>query len=803
MTTYDATIRSVRSGQATYYYQVGLDYSLTSQTSETATYTVTASIKMSYTYDGSGGISATAPIEYWLSIGQDNFIKLVTYVGNIPWGTTPSASSSYPTNVQQITVNRPVSDTATYFTPRVYAKCLLETSTVSSVYANVLIPKRTKYTVSYASNGGTGAPGAQVKWHGVPITLSSTKPTRTGYGFSGWAVSPSTQVSYYPGNKYNANASVTLDAIWAPDASPTISNVKCERCTSDGTLSDEGTYAKINAVYKATTTNNSANKVTTAVATLGSRTSTTTINAATGSYSVVLGTFDGAKKYSGTVVFTDGNSRTTTVNINLPVVSYPIDVAYITETVSGETTEGYSLGFLGPASGTMDRINIYTDDIFIGDGANAGLYASTTGRNARVMLVHGQDGNGAGIEFGAGGLTIIGGGESATNLRTEYVTNGTMTDGTEHLMLGADNTAYIFSNCNTIADRKEFRFNTLGNFISPYGVYYGNDSGTDYGYVYATPTYTYVTSSNGTDGKRFQLSINTATGNIQERVHNGSGWGSWYNIGGLNHLTFGANAKINIGADAIIYINGLAYRMVFTSGGNIRVDTSSDSGASWTAGGGGYTPRGGSTASTLSHAANTVWAAPSGSAGMAEFRKLVKADLPAITKADLPAMAASDIPFNNNGCLTAGDTNGVPQYYIAASASKYTSADTTGWAVMKFSTGGGVGGYIYHAHGVVRISNVACTTAFGNGYISGSNRYIRLPHVARMIQSVTYGSSQGGAWLGMSFFSAGSNTDWCSQTDNIYNLPVRMFSPASRAASSNVTEGVYFIPVDVWFSSST
>ena len=36
------------------------------------------------------------------------------------------------------------------------------------------------YTVSYNANGGSGAPSAQTKTYGVNLTLSSTKPTRTG-----------------------------------------------------------------------------------------------------------------------------------------------------------------------------------------------------------------------------------------------------------------------------------------------------------------------------------------------------------------------------------------------------------------------------------------------------------------------------------------------------------------------------------------------------------------------------------------------------------------------------------------------
>ena len=72
------------------------------------------------------------------------------------------------------------------------------------------------YTVSYDANGGSGAPGSQTKTQDATLTLSSTKPTRSGYTFLGWATSASaTSASYQPGGSYTANASVTLYAVWS------------------------------------------------------------------------------------------------------------------------------------------------------------------------------------------------------------------------------------------------------------------------------------------------------------------------------------------------------------------------------------------------------------------------------------------------------------------------------------------------------------------------------------------------------------------------------------------------------------
>lgn len=71
------------------------------------------------------------------------------------------------------------------------------------------------YTVSYNANGGSGAPSNQTKTHGTNLTLSSTKPTRTGYTFKNWNTAASgSGTSYSAGGTYSANAAVTLYAQW-------------------------------------------------------------------------------------------------------------------------------------------------------------------------------------------------------------------------------------------------------------------------------------------------------------------------------------------------------------------------------------------------------------------------------------------------------------------------------------------------------------------------------------------------------------------------------------------------------------
>lgn len=111
------------------------------------------------------------------------------------------------------------------------------------------------YAVKYNANGGTGAPGAQTKRYTTNLTLSTTKPTRAGYVFKGWATSASGAVMYQPGGTYSNNSAVTLYAIWeVAYKKPTISGFSAFRCNSAGTASDTGTYVKV--AFSWTTFNN-------------------------------------------------------------------------------------------------------------------------------------------------------------------------------------------------------------------------------------------------------------------------------------------------------------------------------------------------------------------------------------------------------------------------------------------------------------------------------------------------------------------------------------------------------------------
>ena len=74
---------------------------------------------------------------------------------------------------------------------------------------------RDDHSVRYDANGGTGAPTQQKKHYGEILEISTTKPTRTGYIFQGWAsAADSETIEYAPGDQYTSENDILLYAVW-------------------------------------------------------------------------------------------------------------------------------------------------------------------------------------------------------------------------------------------------------------------------------------------------------------------------------------------------------------------------------------------------------------------------------------------------------------------------------------------------------------------------------------------------------------------------------------------------------------
>ena len=110
--------------------------------------------------------------------------------------------------------------------------------------------------------------------------------------------------------------------------------------------------------------------------------------------------------------------------------------------VSGSTTIGNNLTMTASDGNTHPIITIAPDS----DAASA--YGS-------LLTIQG------------GGDTYIGGGESATALQ-----GATGATTSENMYVSADSNVYIVPNCNTVANRKTFTFNTSGHLVVPTGTDY-------------------------------------------------------------------------------------------------------------------------------------------------------------------------------------------------------------------------------------------------------------------------------------------------------------------------------------------
>ena len=156
------------------------------------------------------------------------------YYNGSSYTNSTSTANAYMSSIGTITGGKPTAPTVSNpsgWTARGWSKST-EANTSSIITPGTITENATYYyswkktiTVSYDANGGTGAPNSQtttgyLNYAGassVPtaITISSTKPTRTGYTFNGWGTTPSsTSASYNAGSKYSATTSITLYAIW-------------------------------------------------------------------------------------------------------------------------------------------------------------------------------------------------------------------------------------------------------------------------------------------------------------------------------------------------------------------------------------------------------------------------------------------------------------------------------------------------------------------------------------------------------------------------------------------------------------
>lgn len=284
-----------------------------------------------------------------------NIRSLTTYVKCTQWRNevsytgsfySPTGGNGYATHINQ--TFRIAKDHDTWH-PTISFRCVNSSGymngTSSSSTTFTMGPK-TSYTVSYNANGGSGAPGSQTKWHGETLALSGSRPTRANYTFQGWATSANGAVAYQPGASYTANSGATLYAVWKlAHIPPSLSNFSAQRCTSSGTVSDTGTYIRVSANYKADTTTNSANKITSAVVGWGSSSTSSNPNAASGTFTLIVGSngINTGNSYTVTLKITDSNGQSAQV-------STVVGPAFALMDVDG-ANKGIAFGRMCPGTG--------------------------------------------------------------------------------------------------------------------------------------------------------------------------------------------------------------------------------------------------------------------------------------------------------------------------------------------------------------------------------------------------------------------------------------------------------------------
>lgn len=338
----------------------------------------------------------------------------------------------------------------------------------ATLYAQWYAP----YTISYNANGGSGAPSAQTKVYNTTLTLSSTRPTRTGYNFKKWNTAQGgTGTNYNPGASYTANAAATLYAQWeVAHYAPTISSLRVQRCDSNGTLNPEGTCCKVTCAWSvdnttAGYTSTTGSKMKVKVGSFAEVETAISGTSGTTEYVYSANALSIATQYTTVVTVVDSASAN-----NSSSKSAVLTRSFYTMHFK-ENGDGVGIGTPATQSGFLD-VGL-TPRLMPNSNGWAGIRfknpAATTGYSG-INFYAGPDGNGDAALFGAGGMTVVGSGESSTSWYSRIIGSDdprfkNSTAGTETLWLTSDNNVALVSNANTVANRKVVVFNNGGNLV--------------------------------------------------------------------------------------------------------------------------------------------------------------------------------------------------------------------------------------------------------------------------------------------------------------------------------------------------
>lgn len=284
------------------------------EVTQSSSTTTTATLQWTLRYIASYAVSSSASKAYTVKIGGSK-VSSSTYNINGVTGTKVIASGTHTIN--KTTAEQSIAFSVDFAFNLTWSGVYGGTKSASGT---ISVAAKTKYTITYNANGGSGAPSSQSKWAGTDITLSKTVPTRSGYTFKGWSTSSSaTTASVQPGDTYSTDSKVTYYAVWKTTYTPPrITNVRAARSSTTNTnivvtfnwATDKAVQLiKVYYVKSGTTTENYKTVTTSGTTSYTNQSITITGCDAETSYTVWVNVYDGTrttssiKKTVGTTVY--------------------------------------------------------------------------------------------------------------------------------------------------------------------------------------------------------------------------------------------------------------------------------------------------------------------------------------------------------------------------------------------------------------------------------------------------------------------------------------------------------------------
>lgn len=189
--------------------RISLSYSAVGDVKSTHKYNVTAKFEIGFNY---GGYNNNACPWSMNCAGQSKSDSSSFSVpsGYGSWNYTTITTQTFTITMDKSGASKTVSVSASISTG-------VNPATISASKSITLPAVNWINTITYNANGGSGAPPSQSYSYSNDTTLSSTKPTRTGYTFLGWSLSNNaTSPSYSAGQKWGGTneGNYTLYAVW-------------------------------------------------------------------------------------------------------------------------------------------------------------------------------------------------------------------------------------------------------------------------------------------------------------------------------------------------------------------------------------------------------------------------------------------------------------------------------------------------------------------------------------------------------------------------------------------------------------